>query len=331
MNLPPCFDEQPPDPIRFADELQRRADELVFITRDDEGAVALREWGLLAICRPDGGRWSLATLRPLTGRDVAIVNPEAWGDRTWAERDVQELTDTARRVGMVTPIGFEGKSPPRDLAEYVARQKALGFGLQGFVKEALGCLEDQMPRVAATRPPRSGGPFCFGASLAIGPFPVDVLPMPVAEFAREVAEAIGCLPDLVGLPILVVAGAAIGRSTSLMLKPGYFVSASLYGMNISPCHVFRQVAVPSTKVNRTNLALPGTLTRSCTTNFRCKRRRTTGRSKRSGKEGDRSRLSRSITPLSWRIARSRPSPPISRTTRAACWSREMRDRPGWRA
>jgi hypothetical protein len=64
------------------------------------------------------------------------------------------------------------------------------------------------------------------------PFPVDVFPEAVAEFAGVVADSVGCLVDYVGLPLLVVAGAAIGRSVSLLLKPGYFAPASLYGMNV---------------------------------------------------------------------------------------------------
>ncbi len=67
---------------------------------------------------------------------------------------------------------------------------------------------------------------------AAHPFPVEVFPPTVARFVRTVAEAIGCPMDFVTLPTLIVAGAAIGRSVSLRLKPGYFTSASLYGMNV---------------------------------------------------------------------------------------------------
>jgi hypothetical protein len=66
----------------------------------------------------------------------------------------------------------------------------------------------------------------------VEPFPVEVLPGPAADFARVVSGSIGCPVDLVALPCLIVAGAAVGRSASLMLKPGYFASAALYGMNV---------------------------------------------------------------------------------------------------
>ena len=64
------------------------------------------------------------------------------------------------------------------------------------------------------------------------PFPVDIFPRGISDFAWTVAESIGCRVDLVCLPILIVAGASIGRSVSLALKPGYFASAALYALNV---------------------------------------------------------------------------------------------------
>ena len=49
---------------------------------------------------------------------------------------------------------------------------------------------------------------------------------------RAAAESIGCPADFVGLAVVVVAGAAIGRSAALRLKPDYVASASLYGLNV---------------------------------------------------------------------------------------------------
>jgi hypothetical protein len=64
----------------------------------------------------------------------------------------------------------------------------------------------------------------------VEPFPVDVLP----ELAEQGADAIGCPPDFLGVPILAVAGGTIGRSASLMLKPGYFAGATGFMGNVGP-------------------------------------------------------------------------------------------------
>lgn len=66
------------------------------------------------------------------------------------------------------------------------------------------------------------------------PFPVDVLPDPVARLVTEGAAAIGCPPDFLALPALAVAAGAIGRSVSLNLKPGYFAPASIFGACVGP-------------------------------------------------------------------------------------------------
>jgi hypothetical protein len=66
----------------------------------------------------------------------------------------------------------------------------------------------------------------------VDPFPVDRLPPAVANFVEVATKAFGCPADFVACPVLVTAGAAIGRSVSLKLKDGYFASASLYHMNV---------------------------------------------------------------------------------------------------
>ena len=62
----------------------------------------------------------------------------------------------------------------------------------------------------------------------VQPFPIEILPEPMSRMIREGSRAIGCPVDFLGLPALVVAGAAIGRTVRLKLKEGYHVSASIY-------------------------------------------------------------------------------------------------------
>jgi Protein of unknown function (DUF3987) len=53
----------------------------------------------------------------------------------------------------------------------------------------------------------------------VEPFPVEVLPTPLARLVREAAEALPCAPDYVAVPMLGVLGAAIGTSRAVELKP----------------------------------------------------------------------------------------------------------------
>jgi hypothetical protein len=75
-------------------------------------------------------------------------------------------------------------------------------------------------------------PLVLGEQPPVPPFPTDVFPPVVAEFVRTIAESVGCPEDFPGLAVLVVAGAAIGRSASLLLKRGYFASSALYGVAV---------------------------------------------------------------------------------------------------
>jgi hypothetical protein len=62
----------------------------------------------------------------------------------------------------------------------------------------------------------------------VDPFPTDVLPEPLARYVREGAKAMGCPEDYLAVPMLVVAGAAIGGSRVLEVKPGWREAPCLY-------------------------------------------------------------------------------------------------------
>jgi hypothetical protein len=62
----------------------------------------------------------------------------------------------------------------------------------------------------------------------VEPFPVDVLPVSVANLAIEASTAIGCDVGMVAAPMLAIAGGLIGRSVSLHIGPNWFASASIF-------------------------------------------------------------------------------------------------------
>lgn len=68
------------------------------------------------------------------------------------------------------------------------------------------------------------------------PFPLDSLPKPFRRFAEEAAAAIPCPVDYVAAPLLALAGAAIGASRALEIKPG---------RTERPCLYLAVVGVPS--------------------------------------------------------------------------------------
>ena len=65
-------------------------------------------------------------------------------------------------------------------------------------------------------------------------FPVDSMPRLTRSLIKEAAAAIGCPADLVGLPMLVTLGAAIGNARRQEVKPGWQESALLFGAVVAP-------------------------------------------------------------------------------------------------
>jgi hypothetical protein len=85
-------------------------------------------------------------------------------------------------------------------------------------------------------------PLRLGTLPPVDPFPLDVLPDPVARFAADAARAVGCDVGLVAGPVLAIASGLIGRSTSLQLGDNWFASPCIFLANVampgdgkSPC------------------------------------------------------------------------------------------------
>jgi hypothetical protein len=57
-------------------------------------------------------------------------------------------------------------------------------------------------------------PFAFRLP-PVEPFPVDVYPVQVGSLIKQGAEAVGCSPDFLAMPVLAVASAAIGHRQPL--------------------------------------------------------------------------------------------------------------------
>ena len=92
-------------------------------------------------------------------------------------------------------------------------------------------------------------PIPLGDAPAVEPFPLALLPRTLAGFVHEVAEALPCPVDYVALPLLTLAGAAIGASRALQIKPGWQERPGIYAAIVAPpgskkSPALRQVAAP---------------------------------------------------------------------------------------
>jgi hypothetical protein len=230
--LPACFAEPVAESIRFADLIAGRPGDPVFVACEPGEAAALRDYGLVAVARPQDGRgWSAVALRPLLDRDVVLVgtDPLGHGD-DWARRDAPLLGMTARTVKLHVDAFFTNKhTDDKTVAGLVASLRHSAIGPAAFADGAAVAGVDLAERYRApSDAPTGDGP------PPVPPFPVAVLSWPTAHFIRAVAASIGCPEDLVALPCLVIAAGPIGRSVTMRIRPDHLVHCSFYGMNVGP-------------------------------------------------------------------------------------------------
>jgi hypothetical protein len=68
--------------------------------------------------------------------------------------------------------------------------------------------------------------------LSFRPFPLDALPGPIQSLVAAGAQAIGCDPSYLALPLLVALASAVGNTRRLELKRGWCVPPILWGVII---------------------------------------------------------------------------------------------------
>ncbi len=96
---------------------------------------------------------------------------------------------------------------------------------------ALAAVKPEGPRPEAPEDDEADDdwpPIRLGTMPRAEPFPLEVLPIPARDLAEAAARSIGCPVDFPAVATLAAASGLIGRSASLLVKPGYFESASVY-------------------------------------------------------------------------------------------------------
>jgi hypothetical protein len=183
----------------------------------------------------------------LTPRDAWVIRTLLTGGEP--DGEVEDASEPVRRLARLM-----GPLPPVERARLWEASRALHDDPDGLIR-TVAAADPDGPAPGPEEEVEDWPPLRLGDPPAVEPFPDDVFPEGVADYIAAVAKAIGCPPDYVGLPCLVVAAGAIGRSVAVELKPGYDVVPSLYGMNVggpttgkSPS--FKEAVRPAWKIDR---------------------------------------------------------------------------------
>ncbi len=138
--------------------------------------------------------------------------------------------------GELDAVAEPWKGMARHLAQLPPPDRAAAFQAMLAARPDRDELVKDLADQRADQPPSEGDgdaleeweSIRLGTLPPVEPFPVDVLPWPARDLATAAAESIGCPIDFPAVAILAAASGLIGRSASLLIKPGYFESASLY-------------------------------------------------------------------------------------------------------
>jgi hypothetical protein len=201
-----------------------------FVVEGEKDADALARLSVPATTCPMGaGKWELldraAVERAFASRRVVILPDNDEPGRKHAREVAATLDPIALTVKIVE---LPGLPPKGDVSDWLA--------VPGNDLDVLLRLTDAAPVLPPVAGVRDGWPepAPLGDEPGVPVFPLDVLPGPVRRFVTEGADALPCPPDYVAVPLLVLAGGAVGASRALAVKEGHVQRAALYAAVVGP-------------------------------------------------------------------------------------------------
>ena len=180
--------------------------ETIYVCEGEKAADAVRSLGLTATTSAHGSQSAEKTdWQPLAGKSVVILPDNDPAGGIYADT-------VAAILGKLGPttikiLELPGLPDKGDAVEWVAARDPQTMEA---IRAELERLVDEAESIVAEEPPEKSRRF--------KPFPVDALPWPIGGFVKRMAEAIGCDPSFIVLPLLAALGAAIGNTRRLLVK-----------------------------------------------------------------------------------------------------------------
>jgi hypothetical protein len=201
--------------------------ETVYVCEGEKAADALGSIGLTVTTAARGAKSpSKADWSPMAGKSVAIVpDHDATGEEYASEVAALAIEAGAASVVIVRLADvWPGIPAGGDAADWIEHHDATDDEtFRGMIESLVAKAE---PVVIAVP-----GAADSGDKLLWQPFPVDLLPEPMAEYARQSWVTLGKEADAVciALPLLTAAAAAIGPVRRFQARPGWIVPPVLWG------------------------------------------------------------------------------------------------------
>lgn len=156
--------------------------------------------------------------------------------RWWCGGDTTQVDRLFRRSGLMRPKWDERRGEKtygeRTLAAVDEGEVREPDGFDG-VREKFGGGK----HTADSRDSQESSweqPIELGVAAPAAPFPLDVLPDCLVRFVEESVRALNAPPDYLAVPILALAGGAIGAGRALEVSPGHEQRACIWAAAVGP-------------------------------------------------------------------------------------------------
>ncbi len=184
----------------------------VFVCEGEKDVDALIGLGLTATTSPMGaGKWRPDYAEALRGRHVVLLPDNDDPGRAHMAEVARSLHGVAKSVRIVDLAGLPTKG---DVTDWLAG---------GGTKKALLALAQD---ATVWEPNREANPGAAAGAPSspreeVPAFPVEVFPQALRRYVGEGAAALGVPADMIALPLLGFAAAAIGNTRALVVKSGW--------------------------------------------------------------------------------------------------------------
>ncbi len=214
----------------------RKAFRFTLLVEGESDAQAAWFHGLPAVGVPGAASWQDAWAEHVDGVEKVYVikEPDQGGEAFVGKLAGSPLRDRLRIVDLAALYGC------KDLAD-LHRMHADDH--HAFMRALKAGLDAATPLPAdADTPPAAINPYGFidtvandePALPAVPPFPVDVLPISAREFVTQAAASLGVPVDLVAVPLVAYAGAALGNRLQIEVKRNFRQRAIAYVAVVAP-------------------------------------------------------------------------------------------------
>lgn len=201
---------------------------LVFICEGEKAADAAAALDIAVTTNAHGANSAAKTdWSPVEGIDVVILPDNDQPGRNWAST-VAALSIEADAAS-VKVVELPGLPDHGDIVEFIEHRRSIGQANEQILTELHALVADAPVYVCpsatdAAKTSRRGREY--------RPFPTSALPEPIRTFVREAAEAIGCFPASIVLPLLATIAAAIGNTRRIRLKSTWQEPAVVWTVTI---------------------------------------------------------------------------------------------------